>query len=282
MSSDERWNVRIENSCLFIDDAESGRVALQHNAHPDGRPCIHPLRGPDGLSCITQAMPFHHPWQHGVTVGFHGVNGCDFWYDAGQRPGIEIGTINSTPPRIEEADTPKWTIEAIWRHANGTFLLAEKQTWTLQRAGDVLYLDLAWKLQSIPDVTIQQESYGGLFVSVPYHKEIGGEIVNSEGQGREDAEQQRAKWVDTWLPLFETELGGGYAMCDHPSNPGYPSHWRVDGRYGVSPSQCIPGPISLPSGTSMKYNYRLILHVGKLEVAKIEDLHAAYAAEKLE
>ncbi|MBT3273092.1 MAG: hypothetical protein HN368_08070 [Spirochaetales bacterium] len=278
MTSADRFHVRIENNCLFIDDSESGGVTLQQNAHPGLRPNIHPLRGPDGITCLTQDSPYHHPWQHGVTTGFHGVNGCDFWYDRGQRAGVAIGTITPTAPRIVSADAPKWTVEAIWAGEDGRFLLAEEQTWTLQQAGDVLYLDMAWRMQSIRDVHIEQQKYGGLFISMPYEKERGGEVVNSAGQTEDSCEQQRAQWVDIFLPVARSENGGGITMCDHPGNPGHPAHWRLDGNRGINPSPCIPGPVEMPSGTSMNFHYRLILHLGKLAPETVQEHYDLYAA----
>ena len=280
MTSENRWNVRIENNCLFVDDTESGRVALQQNALPGLRPNIHPLRGPDGQTCLTQNSPYHHPWQHGVSTGFHGVNDCDFWYDKGQRAGVAIGTISPTPPRIVEAKSPTWAIEAIWADAEGNFLLAEKQTWSLKPAGELLYLDLAWRMHSIPDVQFAQQGYGGLFISTPFEPERGGEVVNSEGQTEDDCEHQRAQWVDVFINLPGGGTNGGVTMCDHPQNPGHPAYWRVDGRRGINPSPCVPGPVEMPSGTTLNYNYRLILHIGKLQPSVIQEHYDSYAGEK--
>ena len=160
MQNASPWRLRTENSCLFIDDISLGKVVLQHNARPGLRPYIHPLRIEDGQACLTEDSPWHHPWQHGIQTGFHGVNGCDFWLDPGQHPDLVIGTIEAGPPRIVGREPPCWEIEAIWRHADGSYLLVERQTWSLHRmdgkfffgsgldsAGDSRYRDRAARVR---------------------------------------------------------------------------------------------------------------------------------------
>ncbi len=273
-----RWNPRLHNNCLFIDDA-SGRVVLQHNARPGLRPYIHPLRGPDGQVCLTEDSPWHHPWQHGVQTGFHGVNGCDFWFDPGQRAGETIGTIEPGAPRILGADPLRWAVEAIWRHEDGSFLLAEQQIWSLRPAEDLLVLDLDWNLQAIPDVQIEQEAYGGFFVRMPFREERGASVINSEGLRDDACEQQAAAWVDLFMPVDRGEAGAGITFFDHPGNPAHPAHWRVDGQRGINPSPCIPGRIELAAGEGMRHRYRLILHTGPLAIERIQEHWEAYVRE---
>jgi hypothetical protein len=252
---------------------------LQHNCRPGLRPYIHPLRGPDGRACLTEDSPWHHPWQHGISTGFHGVNECDFWLDPGQMPDMLIGTIDSRIPRLVASDPPEWTIEAMWRHDDGSSLLLEQQTWSLEQLNELLYLDLVWRMQAIPDICIQKKSYGGLFLRMPFAADRGAAVFNSSGLKNDDCEQQRAAWVDLHMPIDSSEAGGGITICDHPGNPGYPAYWRVDSQRGINPSPCIPGEITLPSGQSTSYKYRFILHLDPLSPEEIERHFNAYAAE---
>ena len=45
---------------LFIVNSTSNSVVLQHNVRPGLRPYIHPLRGPERKSCLTEDCPWHH------------------------------------------------------------------------------------------------------------------------------------------------------------------------------------------------------------------------------
>lgn len=285
MSNSQRWRLRLANDCLFIDDVSLGRNILQHNARPGLRPYIHPLRisNSDGIVCLTEDSPWHHPWQHGIQSGFHGVNGCDFWLDPGQHPTMAIGRIEPSTPRITSTDPPAWTIEAIWRHADGRLLLAESQWWSLREAaesagnGALLFLDLDWTMQAIPDIEIEQHAYGGFFIRMPFRRDVGATVFNSAGQQGDETEQQPARWVDLHMPLENSKVGAGITVLDHPGNPGHPVKWRVDGQRGINPASCISSALTLPAGAAMRHCYRLVLHGGTLAATQIDALWAAYA-----
>ena len=272
-----RWHLHTESDCLFVVDSRSNSVVLQHNARPGLRPYIHPLRGPEGKSCLTEDSPWHHPWQHGISTGFHGVNGCDFWFDPGQRPGQVIGTIEPSTPRIVAKDSPRWTIEALWCHDDGAELLAEAQTWSLKSTDGLLHLDLDWTIRAIPDIKIEQDTYGGLFLRMPFRKSCNTRVANSAGQEGDDTEQQPASWVGLTMEVNDGNATGGISILDHPDNPGHPAHWRVDGQRGINPAPCIPGPIDLPAGQTMLHRYRLVLYENLLVPDEIHRQWNAYA-----
>ncbi len=271
-----RRTLRVINNCLFVDEIESGRIVLQHNARPGMRPYIHPLRGPDGRACLTEDSPWHHLWQHGAQTGFHGVNGCDFWFDPGQQAKVATGTIEPSAPSIVSEFPATWSIAAMWRHADGSELMVEEQTWSLQAAADVLYLDLAWRMEAIPDVQIVQGLYGGLFVRMPFRADREARVISATGLQDDATEQQAAAWVDVRMPVDDGGVWGGMVILDHPQNPGHPTHWRVDGQRGINPAPCIPGPIELAAGDGISYRYRLILHDGSLGPETIQDRWDAY------
>ena len=282
MSVASRWNLRAENDCLFVDDISLGVVVLQHNARPGMLPYIHPLRIADGSICLTEDSPWHHPHQHGIQTGFTGVNGCDFWHYPGQRPNQVLGRIEPNTPRVMSTAPPRWRIESVWRHADGSHVLAERQDWSLHAADDLLFLDLDWTLRSIADACIEQHGYGGLFVRMPYRSDYGATVINSFGMEDDDTEQQAAAWVDLYMRIEKSEIGAGITVCDHPDNPGHPVKWRVDGQRGINPSPCIPKSIDLSAGAAMRQCYRLILHSGSLPAKEIDNLWKAYAEEDSE
>ena len=91
---------------------------LQHHARPGIGSYIHPLRIAVGHLCLTEDSPWHHPHQHGIQTRFVGINGSDFWHFPGQRPGQTLGRINPGSPRVTATAPPRWTIEALWQHAD--------------------------------------------------------------------------------------------------------------------------------------------------------------------
>ena len=276
MSESSHWRLRVENNCLFIDDTSTNRMVLQQNARPGVRPYIHPLYIGNKV-CLTEDSPWHHPWQHGIQTGFHGVDDCDFWFDPGQRSNFVIGTIEPSTPVILDREPPRWMIEAMWRHADGHYLLAERQIWWLRKAESLRFLDLDWTLQAIADVKIDQNEYGGLFIRMPFRQSTGGDVLNNGGLRNNDTEQQPAQWVDLHMPIENSETGGGIVVFDHPDNAGHPVKWRVDNQLGINPTPCIESAINLLSGTSINYRYRMVLHGERLSDSQINELWVAYA-----
>lgn len=285
MNDPSRWQVRTGNDCLFVDDADRGGVILQHNLRPGAGCYIHPLRL-DGV-CLTEDSPWHHPHQHGIQTRFVGINGSDFWHWPGQRPGQTLGRIDPGAPRVlAGTGSPRWALEALWRQADGSQALAERQEWSLAAADGLLLLDLDWTLRAIPAVTFAPYPYGGLYVRMPFRAHLGAAVVTSAGRRDAEAEQQAATWVDLQMPL---EHGGsrtgaepvsaGIAVCDHPANPGHPACWRVDGQRGINPAPTIAGAIELAAGAALRLRYRLIAHRGPLPAARIEELWADHAAQ---
>ncbi len=290
MTASPRWSLRVERSSLFVDDLAIDRVVLQHNARPGHMPYIHPLRIGDGRACLTEDSPWHHPHQHGIQLTFARVNGCDFWVQAGQRPNHEVGLIEPSTPRIVSTEPPAWTIETIWKHADGSHLLAGRQTWSWISTGELQLLDLDWTLLSLTDVNIEKHAYGGLFVRMPFRISVGAIAFNSAGQRDGDTEQQAATWVDLHMPLeypYQRPDGsidnrvihGGIAVLDHPGNPGHPVRWRVDYQRGINPSPGSVRDIDLPAGSALRLRYRLVLHSDPLPAERIDELWAAYAQE---
>ena len=277
MQTDSRWQMRIENSCLFIDDIRQKRVILQHNARSGLRPYIHPLRTIDDTVCLTEDSPGHHPWQHGVQTGFHGVNGCDFWLDPGQNANLPIGSIEPISIGIIDRIHPSWTIEAIWRNTEGQSLLLEHQNWSLGLDSAHMILDLIWKLQAISDVRIEQHSYGGLFVRMPFRQYYEASVFNSAGQQGDETEQQPARWVSLHMPIEGSSKGGGIAILDHPANPDHPVKWRVDGQRGINPSPCIKEEMNLETGEAVTYRYRLVLQTKPLTFDQLTILWEKFA-----
>ncbi len=311
MAETARWRPRVENGCLFIDDTEHGGVMLQHHAQPGTGSYIHPLRIAPGHLCLTEDSPWHHPHQHGIQTRFVGINGSDFWHFPGQRPGQTLGRINPALPRVTATEPPRWTIEALWQHADGRHVLADRQEWSLDSADGVLTLDLDWTLRAIPDVRIEPYDYGGLYVRIPYRSHLGAQVINSAGLRDGAAEQQPAAWVDVHMPIDQGRHGdsvtrqtmiidgqassvgrhsggtrradappasAGIAVFDHPANPGHPAHWRVDRQCGINPAPSIAGAIELAAGSALRLRYRLLAHRGPLAAQRIAAAWSAYAA----
>ena len=255
-------------------------ILVQHSK-ADTRAYIHPIVAPDGNGILTEDTPSHHPWQHGLYVGLNEVNGVGFWTEGLQkRRKDQDGTFHPEP--ISNTDvhnnTATWTVTSEWRDPNGAPMLTETQAWTFTNQGDTYDIDIIWSLTASIDLTFGEYAYGGLFLRMPYKKDLGGEAINSEGQINRDAEGQRGQWVSVSIPIEGRTDWAGIAMMDHPTNPEHPNPWRVDGQLGIVPSRCIAGPWTLAQGETTASKYRLFVFCGRTDISRIKENWANFSA----
>lgn len=245
-------------------------LVVQH-AVPEARPYLHPILAPDGNGILTEDMPAHHPWQHGLYVGLNDVNGVGFWTE-GLRKDPMDGTFHPEPLEAPSVagNQARWVVETVWRGPDGNAMLTETQCWMLHDHGTSYELDLEWSLVAATTLKFGQSAYGGLFLRMPYDPERGGEVINSEGQAGAAAEGQRARWVAVSIPIDGRSDWAGIAVFDHVANPEHPVPWRVDGQLGVAPSRSITGAWDLRQGETAHAKYRLFIFCGQTDVEHVE------------
>ncbi len=251
-----------------------GTPLLTHRVPRDRRPTFHPIMAPDGVGVLTEDGPAHHPWQHGLYTGFNLVNGFGFWRD---EPGDGSFRPALTSPPEAEVSALRWTIETAWIAPDGTKLIHERQSWALTDERETFDLDLQWELHAEQEIEIGQFMAGGLFLRMPYTPERGGEAVNSDGLVNSAAEKQRSRWVSLSMPIEGREDWAGMAIMEHPSNPAFPSTWRVDNELGISPSRCIAGSWTIPAGGADRYRHRIHVFAGRTNSARIEERWSSFA-----
>lgn len=254
---------------ISLPETNNNFVLLKHQLKPNFRPYIHPLVSMDFETVLTQDSPEHHPWQHGLYFGMHHVNDTDFWLDEGMRE--NIGSFRNTQliDHTVQNNQALWNIETTWVHHNGEELFKDRQTWQLDFENENYSLRVTWQLTALTEIKISQHAYGGIFLRMPWEKEMESTALNSQQQENKNAEQQRAKWVDVSLALKMNEKKWGITLLDDPSNEGYPSYWRVDGNYGIGPSPVIPNEVHFNKGESKKFTYHILPHIGPANIERI-------------
>jgi hypothetical protein len=257
-------------------------LIVQHAA-PDARAFIHPILAPDGDGELTENEPPHHPWQHGLYVGLNDVNGTGFWTEGRLANHGPDGTFHPQPmtaPKLDGA-TATWRVTSDWRAPAGSPLLTETQTWSFEDRESTFRLDLDWTLTARVDLRFGPYPYGGLFLRMPWRKETGGTVLTSEGAATISAAEGRpARWVAIAMPVPGRATGpAGMALFDHPTNPVYPSPWRVDNNLGIAPSRSIAGAWTLAAGEATRSRYRLNIFTGAINAGAIEAAWQDYSAE---
>lgn len=261
-----------------------GSVLVVQNAEPDARPFIHPIVCPDSSGVLTEDAPSHHPWQHGLYIGLNDVNGVGFWAEGLLKhvKGYENdGTFHPRPLESPtcNANRAKWRVVTDWRDPQGVTMLTETQAWALTDLGErLIVLDLTWTLEARIDLRFGKYAYGGLFLRMPYRKDLDARSQTSEGLVNQTGEGQRARWVALEMPVEGRFDYAGIAILDHPRNPQHPTPWRIDGDFGVGPARCIAGAWSLSAGQSTVERYRLLAFPGHFSPNEIETDWQRYAA----
>ena len=282
--SDAKVGLRVEtesNSIRVYRGDDSTPIIVQ-NAAADFRAYIHPIIVPGGSVSVTEDAPDHHPWQHGLYVGFNEVNGAGFWHE-GMHPHVSDDDGSFHPRIIGSAtasgSTAGWSVESEYRDKNGAALLTETQQWAFTDLGDHYVLDLVLSLHALTDLTFGRYDYGGLFVRMPFRKEIGGRAYNSNGLENGDAEAQRADWVATQMPISGLEEEVTVVITDHPTNREHPVPWRIDNELGVVPSVSIAGPWHLGNGHDEVFRHRVIVYARPVDSSTINASWADFSKQ---
>ena len=107
----------------------------------------------------------------------------------------------------------------------------------------------------------------------------GGTMVNAEGAtGEKDTFGKPSPWMD--YSGKRGEFHEGLAVMQHPSNPGYPSPWFTRDYGFISPTPMYwPAngtETSFKKGETLRLRYRVLVHGGTSEEAKVAELFENY------
>ena len=252
-------------------------VVLVQNAQERIRPFLHPIMSPDGKGMLTGYRPSHHPHQTGVYWGLKAANGRDFFM-ACCVPGEERYHRRVSASVLQESGARvSWRTVYNLLDEHGQTILVETNTWSIQEQDGKYLLDLEWRGDAKRAVTVDRFYVGGLFIRMPWHTGIAGEVINAAGQRNNQAEQQRAIWTDVGMAIAGRDDWGHIAILDHPDNTGFPIAWRVDSELGVGPSRQILQNWRLTEGESEVTRYRLIVYTGQLDPTVLHRAWTAYA-----
>jgi hypothetical protein len=104
-------------------------------------------------------------------------------------------------------------------------------------------------------------------------------MVNAEGaKGEKDTFGKPSAWID--FSGKRGEFIEGLAIMQHPSNPWYPSPWFTRDYGFISPTPMYwpenGEETFLKKGETLKLRYRVFIHGGSSEEAKIRELFEIY------
>jgi hypothetical protein len=288
------------------------------------KPVLYPLRTAKG-TLVTRGFPLDprpgervdHPHHVGLWLNHGNVNGLDFWNNSDAiKPSDapKMGTIYHR--RIVEAkggaDKGELVVETAWMTPDNKQLLKETTRFVFRGGADSRTIDRVTTLTALDQKVVfkdSKEAFMGMRVTraleqpadkpevftdasgratpVPVldNKGVTGKYVSSEGKEGDAVWSTRGKW---------TMLGGTVegepvtlAILDHPSNPGYPTHWHARG-YGLFAANPLGDKelnepkafdFTLEPGKSVTFRYRVLILSAAPSRDRIERESNAFAQE---
>jgi hypothetical protein len=285
--------VQIKEGADALEISVSGKpfVTYRYNTKDPElpRPYFHPVLGPSGKT-ITQLgeIPgkkeahFHHTalWIAHQNFAAKGQPACDNWQMNKNCTRIEHLKFEA----VESGALAARFIEKLnWlNHKGDKTLLAETRTVTIPKRpaeSRVLDIDIRLMAQDLP-VTFNKTPYHLLAVRVlnAMLPAKGGVMINSEGQ-KNPGDGAPAKWIDISGKL-DDELQG-VALFNHPDNPRQPTPClQFAGQtIGLAPSH--KEPLTIDAGKEVRFRYRVLVHAGGVEEAKVGDEYDTYCTPKM-
>ncbi len=281
----------------FVDILKGEQVLAEYVYKGTPRPYIYPLLTPDdqavtrGFPVKTDAgEPTDHPNQRSFWVGYGSVNGVDFWNE-----GEKSGTIEQREIEFDATDPAYWSIHTIndWYGPDRLIVCeAEDRRYSFMTCEYGLIISTRINLTAKRGPLDLGGTKDGLLafrvapgVSVKGGK---GHILNSEGQKDAACWGKRARWID-----YTGEVNGkpcGIAIFDVPANYMYPTYWHARD-YGLLAANPFGGKdftgdetsdtgLTIPRNRSLTLTYIALIHPGKLDVAKLDEIADALAGKR--
>ncbi len=252
------------------------------------RPNAYPVYGPDGLE-ITEYAVSDHPHHKSMYVALGEVNGHDNW---SEMEGHAYTRCQAVEVLAEGPVYAQLLAINDWTTNDGEKLMEE---WTvitvynMPETGRLMDWDITFVASEMGIHIGDTKEAGTLSVrmNTPLHEKGGsGRIVNAYG-GIGEAENwgKPSPWVD-----YSGELEGrkvGLAIFDSPYNLRHPTTWHVRS-YGLFTANCWGysyftgdqskrGDYTLSLGDSVNFVYRVYVHDGDVEEAKVGERYLDFA-----
>lgn len=229
-----------------------------------------------------------HSHHRSLFTAYGDVNGVDCWSEGG----------NSGRQRTEEIlAAESGPVVGVLRAHNswldregGKVLTEEREYLFYNTPEESRLIDLAVRFVATEgDVKFGDTKEGGI-AAVRVNDHISGKrlgrLRNSRGGiGEPECWGKRAEWCDYSGPIDNVTCG--IAILDHPSNLRHPAYWHARD-YGLMTANCFGsstfekdpmrrGDYVLPQGESLEFRYRLVLHAGEPDAARVADRYADFA-----
>lgn len=294
-------DVKLTKEADRVEIAIDGKPFTTFFFGPDTmKPYLHPLRAADG-TIVTRRYPMEqvegesrdHPHHQGLWFTHGDVNGYDFWGNV--KPGPKFGKVVLKKLGKVQSGGKQGTVEAdfTWEDPNGKPLLSEHRVMVFHSDPANRIVDFDITLTALDQPVKFGDTKEGTFAirlaDKLSEKAKGGQMVSSTGAaGMKNVWGKPFPWVDYSGTLEGKPLG--VAIFDSPSNPKSPTHWHsrdyglfaanIFGEHDFYNDKARDGSVTLQPGKSMRFRYRVVIHPGSGDDAKLAQLYSSWAKTK--
>jgi hypothetical protein len=276
------------------------------------KPYLYPLRSVDGIP-VTRAYPMDkvegestdHQHHRSVWFAHSGVNGYDYWNNEFSYKGDKMGHIFVTKIDKIQSGAKSGEIDATanWQQPDGKVVLIENRKMIFHAGGPNRVIDFDFTLTAQEAATFQDEKDGVFGIRLASELEEAnapgtkgqptvpvrtGVMTCASGEKEAKCWGTRGDWMDYSGTVAGEKMG--IAILDYPDNPGHPTYWHARG-YGLFAANIFgrsaftnkkepSGEMTLKPGEKLRFRYRVIIHPGTLDDAKLPELYKQYAAGK--
>jgi hypothetical protein len=258
------------------------------------KPFLWPVKGAGGIH-LTRDWPMaeqeeakstDHVHQKSMWTAHGDLNGVDYWGEGG----------NSGRQRTDEVtygsgDGYGWIrARNTWVDKDGTPVISEEREYRFYATPDTARVFDATITFTADhgDVKWGDTKEGGIMalrIRPAMEERNGGVITTNNGVGSRLNWGKPAAWCDYSGTPPESGVQG-IAIMDHPQNFRHPVHWHVRD-YGLNGANYFgysdfyrtqekSGDHMMASGETLTFNYRVYVHTGGAEEARVADHYTAY------
>jgi len=278
------------------DDAEilvNGKLFTRYVTRGANKPYFYPLVGPTGVP-ITRHYPMRevegetrdHPHHRSFWFTHGDVNGVDFWSESSKAGKTE----HSAYEALESGPIfGRLRARVNWIAPDGKKVCEDVREMRVYNTTQGRLLDFEVTILATNGPVVFGDTKEGTFgIRVATSMDVtggNGHIVNSKGDKDRDTWGKRAEWCDYYGPVNGEVVG--IAVMDHPTSFRHPTYWHVRdyGLFAANPfglrdftgDRSANGSHTVPAGGRVTFRYRIYLHKGSAEQARVADVAYAYA-----
>ncbi|MFQ6096476.1 MAG: PmoA family protein [Armatimonadota bacterium] len=287
--------VTVEQKDDYVDVAINGRPFTHYVFRGAAKPYCWPIIGPTGKP-VTRAYPMaqvegeahDHHHHRSLWFTFGEVNGIDFWAEA-EKTGREVHREFKSLASGDEVGTIRELVD--WVGPDGSKVCEDERELRFSGTRDrrVIDFDIVIRATEGPvEFGDTKEGMFGLRVAHTMKLKGGdGHIVNSRGDRDDDTWGKQGEWCDYYGSVNGDTVG--IAIMDHPRSFRHPTYWHVRdyGLFAANPfglrhfigDEQGKGRYTIPKGESIEFHYRVLIHRGDAEEARVAALYDEYARQ---